>query len=359
MTQTFRQTLKSGLLGAAFVLGAGSIASAQITITYAEGGPNRGTRSGAVQDFADTVKRLTDGEVEVDIHWGGALVSLTATPQAVRDGVADAGTVLGSYDPSRLAGFFVGDLPTQYSDPWVIMRAMYELMTTNETQIQMLADQNLVYLGNFTTTGLNFECNGTNKIESIADFAGKKIRASGTYAKVLNDLGATTMNMGFQDVYQALDTGLIDCTTGYFYTAAAYKTFEVANHFSIAQWGGIGSFGIMMNKQEFDDFSAEHQQAFLDAGSEMIDRFARAQIEEMVTIRAGLESGEIGRQVTVFDFPAEDLLKMEELGNVHNQDWVEQINAMGHDGQAMFDEYRALLAKYDAEREELGYPWQR
>lgn len=352
-------TLKSTLMGAAFALCSAGLASAQITLTYAEGGPNRGTRAGAVQDYADTVARLTNNEVALDIHWGGALVSLTATPQAVRDGVADLGTVLGSYDPSRLVGFYVGDLPTQYSDPWVIMRAMYEMMTTNELQKQMLADQNLVYLGNFTTTGLNFECSRDHKIETVADFAGKKIRASGTYAKVLNDLGATTMNMGFQDVYQALDTGLIDCTTGYFYTAAAYKTFEVANHFSIAQWGGIGSFGITMNKNEFDDLKPEHQAALLAAGSEVVDRFARAQIEEMVTIRAGLESGDIGRKVTVHDFPKEDLLKLEETAKVHNQDWVEQMNAAGHDGQAMFDEYRALLAKYDAERVEKGYPWAR
>lgn len=355
MTSHFR----TGLLGAAVTLATAGLAGAQTAIVYAEGGPNRGTRATAVQDFADTVDRLTNGELEIDIHWGGALVSLTATPQAIRDGVADAGTILGSYDPSRLAGFYVGDLPTQYSDPWVIMRAMYELMTTSPVQQEILADQNMVYLGNFTTTGLNFECAGDNKIETVADFAGKKIRASGTYAKVLNDLGATTMNMGFNDVYQALDTGLIDCTTGYYYTAAAYKTFEVANHFSIAQWGGIGSFGIAMNKDIYDDLSAEHQQALLDAGSEMVDRFAKAQIDEMIVIRDGLETGSIGRQVTVYDFPAEDLAKLEEAGGPHNQDWVEQMNAAGHDGQAMFDEYLALLAKYDAERAEKGYPWAR
>lgn len=350
---------KGGMLGAALSFGAAAMASAQTTIIYAEGGPNRGTRAGAVQDFAETVNRLSDGALEIDIHWGGALVSLTATPQAIRDGVADAGTILGSYDPSRLAGFYVGDLPTQYSDPWVIMRAMYEMMTTNQAQKDILAEQNMVYLGNFTTTGLNFECRGDHKIESVADFAGKKIRASGTYAKVLNDLGATTLNMGFNEVYQALDTGLIDCTTGYYYTAAAYKTFEVANHFSIAQWGGIGSFGIAMNKDEYDDLSPEMQQVLLDAGSEMIDRFAKTQIDEMAVIRDGLETGSIGRQVTVFDFPAEDLLKLEEAGAPHNQDWVTQMDAAGHDGQALFDEYQALLAAYDAERLEKGYPWER
>lgn len=350
---------KGGMLGAALSFGVASMASAQTTIIYAEGGPNRGTRAGAVQDFAETVNRLSDGALEIDIHWGGALVSLTATPQAIRDGVADAGTILGSYDPSRLAGFYVGDLPTQYSDPWVIMRAMYEMMTTNQAQKDILAEQNMVYLGNFTTTGLNFECRGDHKIESIADFAGKKIRASGTYAKVLNDLGATTLNMGFNEVYQALDTGLIDCTTGYYYTAAAYKTFEVATHFSIAQWGGIGSFGIAINKDEYDSLSSEMQQVLLAAGSEMIDRFAKTQIDEMAVIREGLETGSIGRQVTVYDFPAEDLLKLEEAGAPHNLDWVAQMDAAGHDGQALFDEYQALLAAYDAERLEKGYPWER
>ena len=134
-------SLKPALMGAALSLSLAGLASAQTTLVYTEGGPNRGTRSLAVQDFADTVSALTNGEVVVDIHWGGALVGLTATLGAVRDGVADAGSVLGSYDPRRLIGYGVGDLPTQYSDPWVIMRAMYEMMTTNQTQIDLMANR--------------------------------------------------------------------------------------------------------------------------------------------------------------------------------------------------------------------------
>lgn len=355
MTNRLMTSLGALTLG----LGLATAAPAQMTLTYTEGGPNRGTRAAAVADFAETVGKLTNGEVTVDVHWGGALVGLTATLGAVRDGVADMGSVLQSYDPKRLIGYGVGDLPTQYSDPWIIMRAMYELMTTDETMERLMAEQNVVYLANFTTTGLNFECAGDNKIEGIADFAGKKIRASGTYAKVLNDLGATTMNMGFGDVYQALDTRLIDCTTGYFYTAQAYKTYEVANHFSIAQWGGIGAFGIAINKDSYDELSAEQQGALREAGSQMIDRFAKAQLDEMGKIRAGLETGEIGRKVTLVDFPKEDLLKLEEAGNIHNQDWVKEMTDLGHDGQGLFDKYRALLAKYDAERQEKGYPWAR
>lgn len=49
-------------------------AAADVVFRYAEGGPNRGTRAEAVQYFADEVERISEGEMRVDIHWGGALL---------------------------------------------------------------------------------------------------------------------------------------------------------------------------------------------------------------------------------------------------------------------------------------------
>lgn len=349
--------LKKAALAAILATGMATTAAAEITLIYTEGGPNRGTRATALEGFAQNVNELSGGDMAIDIHWGGALIKLTATLGGVRDGAADMGTVLTAYEPARLMPYGIGDLPLSSSDPWVGMRAMYELMTSNQQMVDAFAAENVVYLSNYTSTGVQINCGGDNRINSIDDISGKKIRASGTFAKVLNDLGANTVNMGYDEVYQALDSGLIDCEAGYLYTIEGYKLFEVLNQVALADWGQITAFGIVINKDVYDDLTPEQQQVLKQAGNQLIDDFAQAQIEQMDVIVAGLKSGEIGRQVDVVEFQGRDQLI--EASMKYRDDWVQSVNALGMDGEGLWSEYTALIAKYEAERDSKGYPWNR
>ncbi|MGO1500985.1 MAG: hypothetical protein ACTHWH_06835, partial [Marinobacter sp.] len=170
------------------MLMAGS-AAADIALRYAEASPNRGARAEALQYFAEETNKLTDGAIKFDIHWASALFDFNTSLDGVGNGSADMGTILGIYNPQRLRALTIGDIPNQYSDPWVGMRAMYELMTTNEAVQESLARQNLVYLTGYSSTGVQFECSGNSSIRTVADIKGTRIRAAGNYGKVLHDLG--------------------------------------------------------------------------------------------------------------------------------------------------------------------------
>lgn len=349
--------LKKSALAALLASGMATTAAAETVLIYTEGGPNRGTRATALEGFAQNVKDISGGDLAIDIHWGGALMKLTATLGGVRDGAADMGTVLTAYEPSRLMAYGIGDLPLTSSDPWVGMRAMYELMTTNQQMIDSFTKENVVYISNYTSTGVNINCAGGNTVKTVADIAGKKIRASGTYAKVLNDLGANTVNMGYNEVYQALDSGLIDCEAGYLYTLEAYKLYEVLNQTSLANWGQITGFGIAMNKDVYDGLTPEQQQVLAQAGDQMVDNFAQAQIEQMDVIADKLKSGGYGYTVQVDEFEERDQLINASIK--YRDDWVASMAAAGMDGEAVWAEYETLIAKYEDERATKGYPWAR
>ncbi|MCX7568100.1 C4-dicarboxylate TRAP transporter substrate-binding protein [Sulfitobacter sp. F26169L] len=349
--------MKKTALAAVLATGFATAAVAETVLIYTEGGPNRGTRAAALQGFADNVKEISDGDLAIDIHWGGALMKLTATLGGVRDGAADMGTVLSAYEPKRLMAFGIGDLPLASSDPWVGMRAMYELMTTNQEMIDSFAAENVVYISNYTSTGVNLNCTGDHRIETIEDIKGKKIRVGGTYAKVLNDLGANTITMGYNEVYQALDSGLVDCEAGYLYTLEGYKLYEVLNHTALANWGQLTGFGIAMNKDVYDGLSQEQQQVLAKAGDQLVDDFARAQIEQMSVIVDGLRSGDIGRKVEVVEFQDRD--KLLEASAKYRNEWAGEVSKLGIDGDGLWSAYTALIAKYENELETKGYPWNR
>ncbi|NWO06800.1 MAG: TRAP transporter substrate-binding protein DctP, partial [Alteromonadaceae bacterium] len=224
------------------------ITSASATqLRFAEGSPNRGARAEAVIHFMEDVTKRSDGDLTFDIHWSGALLNYKSMVNGVAGGTADLGTMLAAYSPRKLRSLTIGDVPTQYSDPWVGMRAMYELMTTNAEMQNLLAEQGFVYLTGYSSTGAQFECTEGNAIRTVDDISGKRMRAAGNFAKILDDLGANLVNLNISDAYQAYDTGLIDCGASYFYTIRAFKTFEVANNYTITNWGQLLGFATLMN----------------------------------------------------------------------------------------------------------------
>lgn len=332
---------------------------AETTLRFAEGGPNRGTRSQAVEHFMSNASELSGGELKFDIHWGGALLDYKTVPAGVSVGTADLGSVLAVYSPTKLKALAIGDIPHQSADPWVGMRSMYELMTTNEDLQRMLGEENLMYLTGFSSSGVQFECAGDNRIESVEDIRGKKIRAVAIYSKVLKDMGADIVGVTAGEIYQALDTGLVDCSASYLYTIRALKTFEVIDHVSLADWGQVAGFAVMINRDIWNDLNDNQRSALQQAGSDTIDYFARLQVAEMDQVVEGLTSGAIGNKVPVSRWSATERQRLIDGSEKYIQDWVDAMNRAGVDGQSIWDEYLAIVARYEAEKERLGYPWER
>ena len=336
------------------MVGAASTAGAETSLFYGEASPNRGARAEALEWFTDEVERRTDGELKIDVHWGGALFKASAAAPSIADGVADLGTVIAVYFPQEMVAYGIADLPLRNPDPWVGMRATDELMRTSEAIAQNLAAQNLVYIGTFTTSAVHIGCKGT-EIRSVADIEGLKVRGVGAYGKTFGDVGANLVSMSIYDAYQGLDTGLIDCSQGYSYAVAALKQAEVMDSYTILDWGQVGGLGIFMNKDVHDRLDAETQEALAQAGSDMADEYGRLIVEANdAALETMKEAG-----IEIIDLPAEERDKLVEKGAAYIDEWVEQANASGLDGAALLAEYRGLIDKYAQEREEKGYPWER
>ncbi len=167
------------------LLALGAIASqatAATTLIYGEAGPNRGARAEALQWFADEVENRSEGDLNFNIQWGGALFKSAAALQSISDGVADTGTIIGVYYPQEMSVYGIADLPLANPDAWVGMKATDEFMRNNATARQDLANKNLVYIGTFTTSAVHIGCRG-DAIRTIEDIKGKKVRGTALTAK--------------------------------------------------------------------------------------------------------------------------------------------------------------------------------
>ncbi|MGH1467140.1 MAG: C4-dicarboxylate TRAP transporter substrate-binding protein [Cognatishimia sp.] len=335
-------------------IGAANTAAAETTLILGEAGPNRGARAAALQSFADDVTARTNGEIKINVHWGGALFKSNAAAQSIADGVADLGTVIAVYFPQEMLGYGIADLPLLNADAWVGMRATDELMRTSDAITANLADQNLVYIGTFTTSAVNIACKDT-AIRTVEDISGLKVRGVGAYGDTFGDFGANMVAMSIYDAYQGLDTGLLDCSQGYSYAVAALKQQEVITSYTLLDWGQVGALGIFMNKDAYDALDAETRTAMVEAGVAMADKLGELITADNETaVQTMRDAG-----VEVIELPAEERDKLVEQGKQYVGEWVERANAVGLDGAALLEEYRALLTKYAEERDNQGYPWTR
>jgi len=333
-------------------------AYADTLVRWTEGSPDRGSRASAYHWFADTVTERTGGAVKFQFYFGGALMGHAANVSGIGSGTADMGQVIVAYTPKELAPYGVGDLPLIGIDPWVAMRAMYDLANSDPTLQKMFNDLNLVYIANQSTGPVEIVCNKVN-VKSVDDLKGAKVRASGSYGEVLSALGANVIAMSQDDVYSALDTGLVSCNQQYIQGLFTYRQHEVTDQMVMMNLGQVLGFGLVMNKDTFDGMTPEQQAIVRETGSQFIDHYG----ELMLTaINADLEKmKEPGTEftTTVTELSPEDIAKLRVASQSYIDKWMKQATEAGYPAQDMLDRFMVLVDKYNAELKEKGYPWTR
>lgn len=102
-------------------------------------------------------------------------------------------------------------------------------------------------------------------VRTPADVAGLKIRVSGSAAAAaIEALGATPVQMPANEIYNALQTGLIDGVVTGASAVGDFKLDEVANSYTLGPPLGHISFYLVMNKAKYEGLS-DADRAALDS----------------------------------------------------------------------------------------------
>lgn len=342
------------MLAAATVSMLALAASAETRLIANEPGPNKGVRAEAVNFIAEQIAERTGGDVTVEQNWGGALFKTNAALQSIGLGVADMGVIIGAYSASEFPELQMAGLQLKPAHPWVMMQAMYELFTTNEHLKQRVADMNLEYISTFSLSPGILACAGEG-IRSLEDVPGKKIAHTGSSTDIFGELGGNLVSMPIYDVYQGMETGLVECSVTYAYYAVASKLNELVDTVTDMHFSSLASLGTFMNKDTFDALSPEHQQIIKQVGRDTMDfygeRLAAADVKAMETLTTGENA------VDLVELPAADYAKMDELFKPTIDNWKADASAVGTDGEALMADLFALIDKWTAEMETKGLPW--
>jgi C4-dicarboxylate-binding protein DctP len=247
--------MKLKLLLASALLALGLGAGAQTIIKFSHVVAADTPKGKASEFFAKKAAELTHGKVKVDLYPNSQLYKDKEEMEALQMGAVQMlAPSLAKFGPLGVKEFEVFDFPFIFDDT-----AELHKITQGPIGAAMLAK-----LEPKGVKGLAFWDNGfksfsaNTPLKMPADYKGKKFRiqSSKVLEEQIRSVGGIPQVMAFSEVYQALQTGVVDGTENPISNFYTQKMNEVQKYLSITNHGYLG-YVVVVNKKFWDGLPAD------------------------------------------------------------------------------------------------------
>lgn len=228
-------------------------------------GPTHYVNEKVMPGVFDRIARATDGATTFEMALGGALSGAFESLDGVSNGSLDTSALVYSYTPSLTPALaFVGELPS--TDQRVAMPALNETILLNCPQcLEEMAEQNAVFLLTNSSIPFNLHCAGV-EIARPEDLDGIKVRASGSMATFLAEMGAVPTSINFAEIFTALQRGQLDCHVAPIIDQEVANLAEVTDHVTDLPLGNFNAYAnLAVNGDIWRGLGGEEQTIWLDA----------------------------------------------------------------------------------------------
>ena len=252
---TRRSIVQVAVLAATAFTGFAAVAQTPIVIKFSHVVAPDTPKGKGAQRFKELAEQRTGGKVKVELYPNSQLYKDKEELEALQLGsVQMLAPSLAKFGPLGAKEFEVFDLPFLFKDS-AAFRGITEGPLGAELfkKLEPKGIQGLAYWDN------GFHIMSANKpLKNVADFKGLKMRIQSS--KVLDAqmraLGAIPQVMAFSELYQALQSGVVDGTEGVpsnFYTQ---KIFEVQKNMTLSNHGHL-AYAVIVNKPFWDGLPAD------------------------------------------------------------------------------------------------------
>lgn len=229
------------------------------------------------EKFKELAEKYTSGKVKVEIYPNSTLYKDKEELEALQLGSVQMLAPSNSkFGPLGIREFEVFDLPYILPD----------LKTLRKVTEGPLGARLLKLLDSKGITGLAYWDNGfkqmsaNKKLITPADYQGVKFRiqSSRVLQAQFKALGSLPQVMAFSEVYQALQTGVVDGQENTWSNIYTQKMHEVQKYITETNHGYIG-YVVIVNKKFWDDLPADIRDQLTKAMKEATD-FSNAQSQK-------------------------------------------------------------------------------
>lgn len=256
-----KNKLTRALIGFVFGVAAASAATAKELKLADFQPPSHPYATDVYAPLSEQVKAKTRGEVTVRVFMGGELGPGPVEQfNRAASGVVDIAFGLPGYTASTFPKTLLTELPGVIHPETGTERVLANLSSLNKEY------RRVVLLGLWTNSP-NVLLMATKPVRSLNDIKGLKIRTPSRNAgRVLEAWGASPVSMPATDIYNAMQTGVIDGAMIDATTLQTFKLGEVTKYITQGMNSTISSFFLIMNRDSYASLSPTNQNALQEAG---------------------------------------------------------------------------------------------
>ena len=248
-------TQSLAVLAAASVFLAGTALAEPISIKFSHVVAQDRPKGLAAEFFKKRAEELTQGKVKVEVYPNSQLYKDKEEMEALQLGAVQMlAPSLAKFGPLGVKEFEVFDLPfifNDYDDLHKVTKG-----PAGKALLDKLAPKGILGLAYWDNGFKSFSAN--SPIKTPADLKGKKLRIQNS--KVLEEqmrtIKAIPQMLAFSEVYQALQTGVVDGTENPISNFYTQKMHEVQKYMTITDHGYLG-YAVIVNKKFWDGLPAD------------------------------------------------------------------------------------------------------
>ncbi|MBX9868241.1 MAG: TRAP transporter substrate-binding protein [Burkholderiaceae bacterium] len=258
---------------ASSIMAGNAFAQAPIVIKFSHVVASDTPKGKAAERFKELAEKGTKGRVKVELYPNSTLYKDKEELEALQLGAVQMlAPSLAKFGPLGVKEFELFDLP--YISPGKDVLYRVTEGPIGKSLLGKLDSKGIVGLA-FWDNG--FKVMSSNKpIHLPTDLRGQKLRIQSS--KVLDAqmraLGANPQVLAFSEVYQALQTGVVDGTENPPSNLYTQKMHEVQKHVTVTQHGYLG-YAVIVNKKFWDGLPADIRSE-LDSAMKQATKYANA-----------------------------------------------------------------------------------
>jgi tripartite ATP-independent transporter DctP family solute receptor len=216
--------------------------------------------------LADYVREKTDGRIDIATFPVGQLGAERSMASQCQTGAIPIVAITTAVLQNFVKEVAVLDLPFLFPN-LATAHATLDDPEVQEKIFSYLPKKGFVGIG-WEEDGLRSFLNAKRPIRTPDDFNGLKMRVmnSPVYMDTFEALGASAVGIPFPEVYNALQTGVIDGAESSLLVASLMKFPEVTKHVTRSEYA-LTEVIIVVNRDYWESLSAADQQIFREAGA--------------------------------------------------------------------------------------------
>ncbi|MEP9377524.1 C4-dicarboxylate TRAP transporter substrate-binding protein [Aquabacter sp. CN5-332] len=221
-----------------------------------------------VPEVTKRVAEKTSHKIEFVEGYGGSMVKVADTLEAVQSGIIDIGGYCFCFEPSNLPMHaFQVMLPFSSMSSVTsvqVAREVYDKVPYMTEVFEKKFNQKLIAL--ISDNGYNLTT--TFDWSSVADLKGRKLAGAGLNLKWLEYAGAIPVQSSLPDAYTAMQTGVYNGWIMFPSGVVNFKLFEVSPYYTETGFGAITWHGLTINKARFEKLPKDVQDVVLEVARE-------------------------------------------------------------------------------------------